>query len=304
VKVVRTWTRLLLCMSLSILFFTINLLAANKCIKEGFSVALDAGHSKLRPGAISARGVPEHDFNQEIIGILYKEMLTKGYKCVLTISEDAEDNSLITRADIANKQASNLLISVHHDSVQPRYLKEWTFYGKKRLYSDQFKGFSVFYSEKNEMPERSLLFAKALGTEMLKEGFTPSLHHAEKIEGENRELVDSNRGIYKYNELIILKYAKMPAVLLECGIIVNRDEEVMLGNSANQKRMVLAVLRGIEKYCKLMGEKEGKELNSSFREARDVETGKKGQGKVALGGGMTEEEMRRARESISKMKQE
>jgi molecular chaperone DnaK len=39
-------------------------------------------------------------------------------------------------------------------------------------------------------------------------------------------------------------------------------------------------------------------------EVIDVETGKKGQGKVALGGGMTEEEMRRARENISKMKQE
>jgi N-acetylmuramoyl-L-alanine amidase len=100
------------------------------------------------------------------------------------------------------------------------------------------------------MPQKSLLFAGILGTEMLKEGFSPSLHHAEKIEGENRKLVDKNRGIYEYDDLIILKNAKMAAVLLECGIIVNRNEEEQLSDPTNRRKIVLAILRSLDNYCR------------------------------------------------------
>ena len=85
---------------------------------------------------------------------------------------------------------------------------------------------------------------------MLKEGFSPSLHHAEKIEGENRKLVDKDRGVYEYDDLIILKNAKMAAVLLECGIIVNRDEEEQLWNPATQRKIVSAILQSLDVYCR------------------------------------------------------
>ena len=32
---------------------------------------------------------------------------------------------------------------------------------------------------------------------MLKNGFSPSLHHAEKIKGENRKLIDTKNGVYR-----------------------------------------------------------------------------------------------------------
>ena len=216
------------------------------------SVAIDIGHSKLDSGALSARGVPEYEFNQEVVRLLYTEMLHKGYTKSFTISHNNEDVALVTRADIANRREADLLLSIHHDSVQPRYLRQWTFNGKRYFYSDKYKGFSIFYSNKNGMPQKSLLFAGILGTEMLKEGFSPSLHHAEKIEGENRKLVDKNRGIYEYDDLIILKNAKMAAVLLECGIIVNRNEEEQLCDPTNRRKIVLAILRSLDSYCKFI----------------------------------------------------
>ena len=37
-----------------------------------------------------------------------------------------------------------------------------------------------------------------------------------------RILVDAEDGVYRYDQLIVLRQTKMPAVLLEAGSIVNR----------------------------------------------------------------------------------
>lgn len=84
---------------------------------------------------------------------------------------------------------------------------------------------------------------------ILNNGFLPSLHHAEKIKGENRLLIDKDKGIYRFNQLAMLK-GNLPAVLLECGIIVNRDEELALSDDENKEKMVLSILKAIENYCK------------------------------------------------------
>ena len=44
-----------------------------------------------------------------------------------------------------------------------------------------------------------------------------------------RELLDADAGVYRYDQLIVLRMTRMPAVLLEAGSIVNRQEELELG---------------------------------------------------------------------------
>jgi len=250
VRANEKYTWLTLCGVIGILGILLMHHAEGRCVKQDVTIALDIGHSRLRPGSLSARGVAEHKFNQKVARLLFTEMLREGYAKSFVISDNHEDIALVARADIANGKGADLLLSIHHDSVQPRFLRQWTFNGRKYSYSDKYKGFSIFYSGKNRMPEKSLSFARILGAQMLKEGFSPSLHHAEKIEGENRKLVDKDRGVYEYDDLIILKNAKMAAVLLECGIIVNRDEEEQLWNPATQRKIVLAILRSLDDYCK------------------------------------------------------
>ena len=153
------------------------------------------------------------------------------------------------RTESASLRHANFLISIHHDSVQPSYLSTWIYGGTEHRYSDRFHGFSLFFSTKNVRPEESLNFARHIGSHLVRSGFSPTLHHAEKIIGESRELIDRKRGIYIFNDLIVLKTAAMPAVLLECGVIVNREEERRLTNRAYQNKMVKAVAAGIYEAC-------------------------------------------------------
>ena len=45
-----------------------------------------------------------------------------------------------------------------------------------------------------------------------------------------RELLNKETGVYRYDELIVLRKTRMAAVLLEAGSIINRDEELQMGS--------------------------------------------------------------------------
>jgi N-acetylmuramoyl-L-alanine amidase len=246
----RIRTCLLLRTAILVLFLlSFSAGAGGECTRSNFIVAIDIGHTKERGGATSATGVAEYSFNRTIAKSLVKELVRDGYAGSFLVNEDGSIGSLEDRAMVANRGKANLLVSIHHDSVQPQYLSEWEYKGRLHLYSDKYRGFSIFYSEKNPYAKESLLFASNLGTEMLKEGLLPTLHHSEKIAGENRQLIDKERGVYRYDELVVLRKAVMPAVLLECGIIVNRQEEALLSSQAYRSRIVSAVRRAIGDYC-------------------------------------------------------
>ena len=56
----------------------------------------------------------------------------------------------------------------------------------------------------------------------------PTLHHAEKIKGENRELIDRELGIYLFDDLVVLRTAQCPAVLFESGVIINPYDDFLV----------------------------------------------------------------------------
>ena len=66
----------------------------------------------------------------------------------------------------------------------------------------------------------------------------------------SRRIVDRSRGIYRYDNLAVLKFASAPAVLVEAGIILNRDEELALATEARQSRNAAAIAEGVSAYCR------------------------------------------------------
>ena len=84
------------------------------------------------------------------------------------------------------------------------------------------------------------------GAELRRAGFTPTAHHAEPIAGENRPWADEANGVYWFDGLAVLRTAASPALLLEAGIILNRADEVSLGQPATRRRIAKAVADGLD----------------------------------------------------------
>ena len=233
------------CLSFLFLGTTIT----GECGAGDLKIAIDIGHTRNSPGAISARGVPEYLFNKNIGTLLHKKLKQhKRFKGSFTINETGDDLSLSARAAIANRQGAHLLVSIHHDSVEPKDLSHWLFQGKVLPHCDKYTVYSIFYSKKNGSHLDSLIFAVIIGSEMLRNGFCPTLHHTEKFTGGDKDLIDKIRGIYKYNKLVVLKSANMPAVLFECGIIKNRNDELQLSNPKYQDKLVFTLFNAIKKF--------------------------------------------------------
>lgn len=221
----------------------------NRSVSSSCTVAIDIGHTESAQGAISSRGVSEYSFNRNMANLLLNKLLSDGKTGAFLIEADDRNMPLKVRAEVAGRRHADIFIAIHHDSVQPKYLLPWVYHGSRHAYSDRFHGFSLFVSQKNARVADSLRVAQYLGSHLRRAGFMPTLHHAERIEGESRELVDSRLGIYYFDDLIVLKAAAMPAVLLECGVIVNRMEELHLRDRKYQGQIAAAVAAGLEQDC-------------------------------------------------------
>ncbi|HHD73220.1 MAG TPA: N-acetylmuramoyl-L-alanine amidase [Epsilonproteobacteria bacterium] len=215
---------------------------------DKLTVAIDVGHTKARFGAVSSRGVTEYDFNHAIASVFLEKIANTKNIDAFIVNPSGGKITLKRRTEIAAQKKADLFISLHHDSVQQKYISYWKYHRKKNHYSDKFSGYSIFVSNKNKQALKSYRFATLLGEQLKSAGFVPTLHHAEEIKGENRKLLDSTNGIYEFNDLVVLKTAAMPAVLLECGVIVNRKEELLLGSSGFRKEMADAILGAILEY--------------------------------------------------------
>jgi N-acetylmuramoyl-L-alanine amidase len=222
-----------------------------KCDRAAFRVVVDVGHTAETPGATSARGVSEYEFNLRLAKTIERKLLDAGFaRTVLLITSDPVGRGLFQRVRHANQLPADLFLSIHHDSVPTWLLEKWEHDGQERRFSDRFRGHSIFISSANPEFKRSLLFAKLLGQQLAKRGLTYTPHYTEEIMGpRRRELLDREAGVYRYDQLIVLRETQMPAVLLEAGSIINRDEELVMATPERQSLIGAAVVDAVETYC-------------------------------------------------------
>lgn len=196
--------------------------------QAGFSVAVDPGHDPLEPGAISARGKQEVDFNDAAAAAL-KARLKKIPGIRVSLSrQPGEKLSLDERLRRIRAMKPDLVISIHHDSVQEYFFSTEEAEGKRARTCDRFAGFSLFVAGKGPHRVRSLSLARDLARRWIGAGFSFSTHHAMQVPGEYRIWLDQALGIYDGTFLKLLRELAVPAVLLERWVLVNRDEELRL----------------------------------------------------------------------------
>jgi N-acetylmuramoyl-L-alanine amidase len=225
--------------------------APAQCNAATFRVIVDVGHDVVKYGAKSARGALEYDFNLRLAKVVEKALLDAGFaRTFLMITTVAPRAGLFLRAAKANSMAADVLLSIHHDSVPDKLLEKWEYEGEQLSFSDRWKGHSIFVSNGNGDYKGSLQFGKLLGQQMKAHGLKYTPHYTEKIMGSRRRvLVDADAGVYRYDELIVLKDTHMPAALLEAGSIINREEELLLGTPEHQALIAASVVDAVKAFC-------------------------------------------------------
>jgi len=95
---------------------------AAKCDRAQFRIILDAGHTAEAPGAMSARNVPEHDFNLRLAKEIDQNLIDVGFiKTVLLVTHGPGMLSLLERVTVANHLAANIFLALlNFEWVKPR----------------------------------------------------------------------------------------------------------------------------------------------------------------------------------------
>jgi N-acetylmuramoyl-L-alanine amidase len=214
--------------------------------RVAFRVVVDPGHDPERPGASSARGVPEVDFNDPAAAALMQALgRLPGVEASLS---RAPGERLGPRARLKRLRAArpDLVLSIHHDSAQPRYFDTWSHAGVRRPHSDRFAGFCLLVPGRGPAREPSLRAARAIADALLARGERITRHHAEPIPGEGRAWLDEARGIHDGDYVGLVRELGLPIVLLERGVIVNRTEELRLADPTELAAWAEAVARVVD----------------------------------------------------------
>ena len=192
---------------------------------------MDVGHYAAEPGVMSAAGRPEFEYNLDL-ALEVRAELEKRQVDVRLIGERGDYAVLHHRTRDA--RGADLFVSIHHDSVKEQLLPQ----------ADRFAGFSLFISRFNPKAEKSLACASAIGAKLRAAGFTPSRYHADPVTGAPRPFADEVNGVHWYDNLAVGRSAAMASVLVEAGVIVNRDEERRMRDPEVRNRIAAAVASG------------------------------------------------------------
>jgi N-acetylmuramoyl-L-alanine amidase len=221
------------------------------CVPSAYRVILDVGHTAAVPGALSARGVTEYSFNMQLADAIKQALLEAGFDQTIKLITAAPPwRGLFQRAVRANDAHADLFIAIHHDSVPDSLAETWEYEGKKNQYCDRFSGYAIFVSNANGDRSGSLAFGHLLGQELQAQGLHYTPHYTLPImKRYRRELLDAEAGVYRYDNLVVLRTTRMPAVLLEAGSIVNRQEELELATPERRRAIAKAVVAAVTDFC-------------------------------------------------------
>ena len=228
---IKKQNAVLLLVVMAVLVFTAGLAVRTKAVPTGVTlsgrrIVVDAGHGEPDGGAVGPAGVAEQAINLTIARFLQEQLEKAGMEVVMTrqAAEGIYDGGLSTvrekkRSDLYNREKvmnhsdADLFVSIHLNKFS----------------ESRYSGPQVFYSPNQPDSEQAATYIQESLISVLS---PPS----------RREIKKST------DDIFLLKQAKIPAVLVECGFLSNPQEEALLLDKTYQKKVALAIYQGIVSY--------------------------------------------------------
>lgn len=192
-------------------------------------IVIDPGHGGIDGGAQSRDGKSEKDINLSISKQLKKQLEEEGITVVLTRNKDQglydesrngairslKTQDMRARKSIIDKSDADLVLSIHLNSFTQ---------------DNSVKGAQVFYPQfgNEKMVKKSKKAAEIIQKNLNKEINT-----------------EKPRTALGKSDVLLLREAKIPTVIVECGFLSNAEDAENLWKESYQKRIVKVLNKSI-----------------------------------------------------------
>jgi N-acetylmuramoyl-L-alanine amidase len=196
------------------------------------TVVIDPGHGGHDKGAVSRFGF-EKDFALDVALRARELFEAQRYKVVLTRSSDIFV-PLETRADIANRTANSIFVSIHFNSSNTNAAAS---------------GFEIFSIAPRGAPasndgvrDRDLREEPGNAVDLPSTALAATIYHS--LLG---HIPIFDRGL-KHARFAVLRRCVRPAVLVECGFVSNGPESALIGSPTWRRKLAESIVDGVDNY--------------------------------------------------------
>ncbi|MCR4717831.1 MAG: N-acetylmuramoyl-L-alanine amidase [Lachnospiraceae bacterium] len=204
------------------------------CIDPGHSGVVPSGSEPIGPGSTTMKmkmssgtcgnytHVPEYKLTMVMANKLKKLLVDRGYKVVMTRSNNSTMISNVERAKVANKAKADAYIRIHADSFT----------------SPSVKGMSMQYA-----PTSNPYVGKKYGAKNYKLSKCVKDEFVKATGASVR-----GTGLFGRNDLSGSNWANVPTTLIELGFMSNPTEDRLMQTSDYQNKMAKGMANGIDAY--------------------------------------------------------
>lgn len=195
-------------------------------------IVLDAGHGGYDPGA-QGNGLKEKDITLKLVQKLVKRL---GDAALIFMTRGADVHvSLADRVKTANESDAVLFLSVHVNAGGGTGFESYRFPGSVKGQEYQHK-----------IHSRVAQYLAPLGVSFtMREALQPEPALMQSVESSGDYLYELPDRGEKAAQFYVLKYTKMPAVLLECLFIDNQTDAQYLKDEAFLDGLADAIAQGV-----------------------------------------------------------
>ena len=214
------------------------------------SVVVDAGHGGHDPGT-THHGLEEKDLALDIARRLKTKLQTSG----LSVSMTRETDDFVTlsrRPDVANRMAADLFVSVHINANRNRHVSGVEVYYPRESVVDAEATFPPEMEPSDvSLPTTTI---KRIVWDLV---LSRTRRHSARMALQICRAMRSHLGIrcrwVRGARFVVLREARMPAVLVEVGYLSNRPEASRLASPPYRQAVAQAIAEGILAYIRDLG---------------------------------------------------
>ncbi len=217
------------------------------------AIVIDAGHGGKDPGAIGRRlDIREKDLTLSIAKKL-KRILEDGGIGVIMTRESDEFISLPERVRIANSSGADLFISIHINASRSRSMNGFECYYLSEATNDNARALEAFENATLKTDEGTVIeHSNSLDKTLWDMKLTENRRESAQLAGDicnavDNSLVTRNRGV-KTARFYVIKFTRIPSVLVEVGYLSNKFEELKLKDDSYADRMADVIAKGVSTY--------------------------------------------------------